>query len=235
VFYFHGKKRMNLLLVAATPFEIAPTLRYLAENFSQIHPNTWQKADLQVSSLVTGVGSIATAWHLAQYLTTMPTDWALNAGVAGAFDRTLSLGDVVQVTAEQFGDLGVEEADGGFSDLFQLGLSDPNDPPFVNGMLYNPTAGQTKFLPPVHGLTVNRVHGHSASIEAVRQSFPHAQVESMEGAAFFYGCLSANIPFAEIRSISNYVETRNRENWQLGLAIDNLNRVLLEILDSLKE
>lgn len=224
---------MNLLLVAATPFEIGPTLRYLAQHFTLNHPNTYQKGNLLITPLVTGVGSTVTAWHLAHAITTRSVDWALNAGVAGAFDRTLALGEVVQVVSEQFGDLGVEEADGRFTDLFQMGLCDPNDSPYVNGVLYNAAAGQTAYLPAVRGLTVNQVHGSLASIESVRKHFPGAQVESMEGAAFFFGCLSANIPFAEIRAISNYVEARNRENWQLELAIENLNRVLCEMIESL--
>lgn len=226
---------MNLLLVAATPFEITPTLHYLEQHFTQVQPNTYRKANLVITPVITGVGCIATAWHLAQHLASQPAHWALNAGVAGAFDRSLSLGDVVQVTTEQFGDLGVEEADGRFTNLFQLGLCEPDSPPFVNGVLHNMAAGQTQFLPNANGLTVNRVHGSIASIDAIRKNFPDAQLESMEGAAFFYGCLSAKIPFAEIRSISNYVEPRNRENWQLGLAIEHLNRVLLEIIESLSE
>ena len=36
----------------------------------------------------------------------------INAGIAGAFNRSLKIGDVVQVVSEQFGDLGVEEKDG---------------------------------------------------------------------------------------------------------------------------
>jgi len=56
------------------------------------------------------------------------------------------------------------------------------------------------------------------------------QVESMEGAAFFYACLMAEVPFLEIRSISNFVEPRNRDAWDLPLAIGNLNQVLAEIL-----
>lgn len=225
---------MNLLLVAATPFEIAPFIRFLEQEFQPDTGGAFQKGNLSIFPLVTGVGCVATAWHLARVLTANPVDWALNAGIAGAFDPSFALGDVVQVVSEQFGDLGVEEADGRFTGLFQLGLGDPNTLPFINGKLYNPEAAQAAFLPAAHGLTVNRVHGHAASIAAVRRHFPDAQVESMEGAAFFYGCLLAGVPFAEIRGISNYVEPRNRANWQLEPAIRNLNEVLIEMIRSLQ-
>jgi futalosine hydrolase len=58
-----------------------------------------------------------------------------------------------------------------------------------------------------------------------------ADIESMEGAACFYVCLLEKIPFLEVRSISNYVEPRNRANWNLPLAIQNLNQVLVEMID----
>jgi len=42
-----------------------------------------------------------------------------------------------------------------------------------------------------------------------------------------------NIRFIQIRSISNYVEERNRENWNLDLAIRNLNIELRNIINTL--
>jgi futalosine hydrolase len=139
---------------------------------------------------------------------------------------------VVHVVSERFGDLGVEEADGRFTDLFELGLLESSQKPYVNGLLYNPGASESRFLPPVKGLTVHKVHGNETSIAAIRQKYPDAQVESMEGAAFFYGCLQSDVSFLEIRGISNYVEPRNREAWQLPLAIEHLNRTLIEMLGS---
>lgn len=55
----------------------------------------------------------------------------------------------------------------------------------------------------------------------------------MEGAAFFYACLSAGVPCAQVRAVSNYVERRNRAAWKLGDAIAALavtGRALLEAL-----
>jgi futalosine hydrolase len=39
-----------------------------------------------------------------------------------------------------------------------------------------------------------------------------------------------NVPCIQIRAVSNYVERRNRDNWQIGLAIKNLNIFALEFL-----
>jgi len=52
----------------------------------------------------------------------------------------------------------------------------------------------------------------------------------MEGAAFFYVCQLQKIPHIQIRSISNYVEPRNRANWNISLAIKNLNEVLWKLI-----
>lgn len=215
---------MTILLVAATEFEILPMLRRLET-----------RSDLPVQALVTGVGLVATTWALTRALERQRPDLVLNAGIAGAYDRQLELGAVVHVVSEQFGDLGVEEADGALSDVFDLGLTARSAPPFINGRLENPGAALSGFLPNVHGLTVHKVHGTVRSIEAVRKKYPTAQVESMEGAAVFYACLLAGVPFLEIRAISNYVEPRNRAAWQIPLAIERLNEAVTDIVEVLTE
>ena len=79
------------------------------------------------------------------------------------------------------------------------------------------------------GITVNLVHGFSPSIsEAIYRHDPG--IETMENAAFFYACLKSNVTFASLRAISNIVEPRNRENWQIDLALTNLGNVLPGVL-----
>ena len=222
---------MKILLVAATVFEIAPTLAWLESDFQRRTDSVFHRDHIEIFPLVTGVGIAATSYHLGQILSVYSPDLAINAGIAGAFDRNIALGDVVQVHTERFGDLGVEEADGRFSDLFESGLLINDQTPYINGVLHNPSASQTAFLPSVHGLTVQKVHGHAPSIDSVRQKYPEVQIESMEGAAFFYSCLLSEVLFLEIRSISNYVEPRNRAAWQLPLAIQQLNETLIGMLE----
>jgi futalosine hydrolase len=81
----------------------------------------------------------------------------------------------------------------------------------------------------VEGITVNTVHGNQSSIACVTSRFS-PQVESMEGAAFMYACLVHGIPFAQIRAVSNIVETRNRDSWKLREAIDALGETALRIV-----
>jgi futalosine hydrolase len=222
---------MQVLLVAATPFEIAPTIAWLEQGFEQPRSGVFTKGPLEVQLCVTGIGILATSWQLARLFAHQKPDFAINAGVGGAIDLKMQLGDVVFVDTERLADLGVEDADGQFLDLFDLGLSGADDPPFVAGQLLNPTSDMVNYLPKAKGVTVNKVHGSVGSIAALRKKYPDAQVESMEGAAFFYACLNAGVAFAEIRAISNYVAPRNRDAWDLPGAISALNQVLEQMLD----
>jgi futalosine hydrolase len=101
---------------------------------------------------------------------------------------------------------------------------------FVNAA--PPDNDALKSLPAVSGITVNTVHGNERSIAVVVSRFA-PQVESMEGAAFMHACLISHVPFAQVRAVSNIVEKRNREVWNLGEAIGNLGRSAVAILEQL--
>lgn len=224
---------MKLLLVAATNFEIGPLLAELKDNERQ--PLSFTLGQLELEVLITGVGLPLTAFALGHRLANRSYDLVLQAGVGGAFDRTLPLGSVVQIVSDCFADLGVEEADGSFTSMHEMGLVPADEFPFKQGRLWLNTDDQPSFLPAAHGVSINRVHGFEQHIDAFQQKYPFAQVESMEGAAFCYAAIQHGLPAIQIRSISNYVEKRQRENWELEKAIENLNAVLLEMIKSLVE
>ena len=76
------------------------------------------------------------------------------------------------------------------------------------------------------------MHGNKRSItEIINRLNP--DIENMEGAAFFQVCNTFNVPCIQIRAISNKVERRNKDNWNLPLAIKNLNNKLVEIISEL--
>jgi futalosine hydrolase len=226
VFFLSELYAMKIMLVAATRAEIEPTLQWL----ETLAPASAEGSEsVEFHTLITGVGMTATSFRMGQHIAFFQPDWIVNIGIAGAIDRSLRLGEVVQVTTEVFADLGIEEADGTFHDLFEVGLADRNLPPFAGGILNNPERASIP-LAAANGLTVNKVHGYESSINALRGTYPEAQIESMEGAAFFYACLNTQVPFLALRGISNYVEKRNRANWQIGTAIQHVNTSLQMIL-----
>lgn len=226
---------MKILIVSATPFEIAPLQNYLIENFQTEDQLKFQKDKLEVHLLITGVGLVLTGIHLTKKLLKEDYQLVINAGIAGTFDENVPIGTVVQVIEDRFADLGVEEANGSFTDVHEMGLIEANVPPFKNGVLSDPDGGGFGFLRSVKGISINKVHGHVLSIARIQKKYPEAQIETMEGAAFFYVCLTEKKPFLAVRAISNKVESRNRENWDIALAIESLNKVLLQMMEGFAE
>ena len=80
----------------------------------------------------------------------------------------------------------------------------------------------------VNAVTVNEISTDEKRIEFYRNSLG-ADIESMEGAALHYVALSENIPFLQMRSLSNFVGERDKNKWVMDIAIANLNLELQRI------
>ena len=190
------------------------------------------RAGHDVDVLVTGVGMVATAAWSSHVCARQRYDLALNFGVCGTFDRALAPGTVVHVISDCLAELGADDDDR-FVTIQELGLLGGEEWPFRRGRLMNeapPANPALNRLPAVRGITVNTVHGSDRSIAVVAKRFD-PQVESMEGAAFMYACMIHEVPFAQVRAVSNVVEKRNREAWGMPEAIRNLCETSLNILD----
>ena len=224
---------MKILVIAATLPEVLPLVTTLHPDNTSISSDYIPNGGNIVKIIVSGSGLLNSTYRLMKELNHNRPDLVINAGICGALNKEIRLGQVVQVVSERLGDLGAQTANGGFLDLIELGYE--NLPTVYNedGVLSNPTLLSAVTLKAAQGITVNKVHGSEREIELIRQKYPTAEVESMEGAAIFHVCLSERIKFLEIRSISNYVEPRNKANWNIPLAIDNLNEAISAILQSL--
>lgn len=220
---------MKILLVAATRNEIEPFLSSRKGVASSI-----TAVDHTIEFLITGVGMVATAFALGRHLAGNQYDLAINAGIAGSFDFSIALGEVVLITEDLFAEQGAEDGEG-FISLKELGLGENlqlADGSWQQADNTNPNNFNFKNLDQIRkvkAITVNKVHGNEFSISQTLSRF-NAQVESMEGAAFFYACNQSKTPCLQIRSISNYVERRNKEKWNIGLAVKNLNDQLINLL-----
>ena len=182
---------------------------------------------LDFELLITGVGMVATTFALGRHLASNQYDLVVNLGIAGSFDRDIALGDVLEITEDTFAELGAEDGNE-FLSIEKMGFGEGTFYPSTKlSNLYN--LFNTFNLKTARAITVNTVHGNEASIKKVTERL-NPQLESMEGAAFFYACREMNVPCIQIRAVSNYVEKRNRDNWNIGLAIKNLNTFAIEFL-----
>jgi len=210
---------MKILIVSATEKEIFPILNQFESGKS---------SNLEIDFLITGIGMVFTSYLLTRKLSEREYDFVINAGIAGSFNKDLLIGDVVFVQSDQFADLGIEDKND-FNTIFEKGFALGNQFPFKDAILNNPYDFEFG-LKDVSAISVNMTHGNQNSVKLFKDKFD-ADIETMEGAAFFYVCLQEGVKFLQVRSISNYVEERNSANWNIPLAIKNLNQKLLEIID----
>ncbi len=224
---------MHILIASATPFEVTPLLQWLDAHYASKVTNSYSLGNHHLQICITGVGMPLTALNLGHLFALHRPDIAIQAGVAGAFHDKWPLANVVEVVSERLGDLGATQADGSFITAHEMGLIEPNAPPFRDGVLYNDQSYGFSFLPKAHGLSVNNVTGTESALRQLRHKFPDVDVENMEGAAFFLACLIHQVPFISIRSLSNRVEARQRANWKLAEAINSLNEVLIQMIQVL--
>ena len=225
---------MRILIVAATQGEIAPLFNMESSEAWPAGATQPQATPHDLRLLITGVGMVATAFALGRHLAQSQYDLAINLGIAGSFDRNIALGEVVEVTSDIIAELGAED-DESFLSIEQLGFGESifNASASLSNLFSQGAPADSKLLvKKAVSITVNSVHGNDNAIRKITERL-NPQIESMEGAAFFYACKQAGVPCLQIRAVSNYVEKRNRSNWQIGLAIKNLNTFANEFLSSL--
>jgi futalosine hydrolase len=209
---------MSILLCAATEFEIRPTIEFIKE-----------KRISAIDVLITGVGLTAASYQLTKAVCIKKPSLLLQAGIAGTFNRSFTLGKVVAVENETIGDSGVEE-NGRFATVFELGLIDKNSFPWTDGRLRNSNDILRQLhLPVADSVTINEISTNPQKLEYYENKLGVA-IESMEGAALHYVALLENIPFLQIRSLSNFVGERNKSAWKMSEAIASLNHELQKII-----
>ena len=208
---------MKLLIVTATESEIK-LFKDSCSDLQQKHT---------MSFLHTGVGMAVTAYALTKEITKHNYDLVINAGIAGSFFRGIKVGEVVMVQNELFAELGAED-DTAFIKFSEMNLPGPyafKNAKVVSGAYYSS-------LKKVKAATVNKVNGNEENISAFIKL--HAtEIESMEGASVAMVCEAEQIPYVQIRIISNYVTKRNRDAWDIPNAIKNLNEGVRKLISEL--
>ena len=218
---------MKIVITAATTGEWMPT--FLDINTLYTHESERFKIIFHQS----GVGMLATSVSLMKLIAEEKPDLIIQAGIAGTFKQKKKLATTVVVKEETIADMGVEE-DKEWKDIFDLKLEKANYYPFEKRKL--PNQWLKKFnllkLPEVKAITINEISTNILRIEQYRKKYAPV-IESMEGAALHFVCREMNVPFIQIRSLSNYVGERDKSKWLLKESIAVLNKTLLLMIEKL--
>ena len=210
---------MKITIAAATSFEL--------------QENLLQNPKHDIRFLYTGVGILSSAVSLTQHVFQSKPDLIIQAGIAGCLNENLILGNVVVIETEYLGDTGVWEG-GEWKDLFDMNLLQNDKKPFQNrGLVNNRIDEFNKLnLDKVNGVTVNQITTGEQQRLMLKQKYK-AGIESMEGASLHYVCTLFDIPFIQIRSISNIVGERDKSKWKMKDAIENVNETVSKMIDLL--
>ncbi len=183
--------------------------------------------------LVPGAGTPAMIFRLSQRLTSTKYDLAILSGICGSYRSVYTSGTTLRVEQDRFADLGAGSPEG-FLPAGTLGLYPPADSWMAGWMDDNPgpAVDCLQEITAVKGITLNTVSGTVDSIQAMRERYD-PDVESMEGAAFFYVCKQQNLNFVQLRTVSNLVEPRNRDHWEINMALTRMARQLERLITEL--
>jgi len=218
---------MRVIITAATVAEWMPSFL----NINALYTGESRRLKLQFHQ--SGIGMLAAGFALTKMAIEDKPDLIIQVGIAGTFDTGMALGTVVIINEETIGDLGVEE-DGKWKDLFDLKLEKSSYHPFEKRKLPNQWLKKYNLLalPEVSSITVNEISTNHERIQKLIKKY-NPVIESMEGAALHYVARESNIPFVQIRAISNYIGERDKSKWEMKSAIDNLNQTLIKYIDHL--
>jgi futalosine hydrolase len=239
----------DILIVFATPGEGAVLNAHLA---NAAEASTTARAGTLYGHpcrlVATGMAAVNTAHALTVALEPGATGAArpklvIQVGVGGAYiPGGVPVGAVALANEEVYGDVGVISPDGWLSSE-EIGI------PLVHETATHPLrfnqfpldhdlVGRAAAAVRVGSdrigrfLTLSQVTGVRAIADTLYERFG-ALVESMEGAAAAHICQLYDVPFLEIRGISNLVEDRDRSKWRIADAARSAQEAVLEVIEHL--
>jgi futalosine hydrolase len=176
--------------------------------------------------IATGVGPVTAALSTARALRS-GYDLVISSGIAGGFTSVDIMG-VVVATAVVHADLGAETADG-FASMADLGWGPIRfelEQAIVAEFVHRTDAIAGAIL------TVSTVCGSQTRAEELQVAHPDAVAEAMEGVGSYLAASQAGTPYAELRTISNRVGPRIRDQWRVAEALNALTRAFDALLAS---
>ncbi len=237
-----------IALIAAVPLETTLLRRFLSpcevRNCSGRDLYLGTLSGLSVTLLHSGIGKANAASATSSLLGFFRPTAVIVVGCGGAFPGSgLNVGDLAIASEEIYGDEGVLTPDG-FLDMqdLKLPLVKRNGNSFFNRYPTSAALTEKAFALLTAGsacastaiasgpfVTVSTCSGTlSGGRELARRT--QGICENMEGAAVAQICAMNNVPFMELRGISNLVEDRDTSRWNLKEGAEIAQRAVQEIL-----
>ncbi len=237
---------MTIALLCSVPVEAA----LLRENIARMEATSCGGKPIAVGNLagrevalcVGGMGK-ANAAHAATLLITRFSPEALLIfGVGGAYPSAgAKVGDIAVAKVEIAGDEGVLTP-AGYKDAEYIGIPLLKTATSVTYSTYHasePLLKQAKkaFAAVAHDgtahegpfVTLSTCTGTTARAREIEDRH-HGLCENMEGAAAAHIALCHNVPWIEVRGISNIVEDRDLKKWNIPKAAEAAQRAVMSIL-----
>lgn len=215
---------MRMLILAATEKELESCRNHFQK----------EEREGSIKFCTIGVGAISATFYTQLYINRYRPDLVILGGIAGSFDKEITLGETFVIASEVQATTGVAEG-GKWIDVFDLGFANRDEFPYENGVLENPFL--EKFTASgwsaVAGISVDEITTHPQRQKQYLDKY-HPILESMEGAAFHFVCLHIGVPFLQIRSVSNYVGERDKTKWNFAKAFQNLNESITKLIAKFK-
>lgn len=240
-----------ILICAAVHEELAHLAQCLETHSDFKKKNGFSHACCRISNIPvvlvqTGPGAVNAARAITAVVERARPSLILQTGCGGAFARSgLDIGDIAVASEEIDAAIGIEDETNGFP---------PRPLPFP--LLAGPGFTVFNRFPINSGLVDSAMHvleeifsrpnepgnkspaifkGPFVSVSTITATDRTAErlfnayspcLEQMEGAATAQVAMSYGIPFLEIRSVSNFVGRRNREDWDIALAAKHCGKAV---------
>ena len=245
---------MSTLLISAVEAEMAPLMSspdcQIQNSFTAGRRSVKQIAigETELLAMATGPGAVNTAMALAAILENHPVHRIIQIGCAGGFALAgVKVGDVAIATEEIDVQLGLElETDEKSSAIGALpfAVMEKEERQYKHRYLMNRDWAEDA----AHAIhdsgilsqkEISLFKGSFVSASTITTTTQRANelfdlycpvMESMEGAAAAHTAIHYGVPHLQIRSASNLVGPRNRDQWDLSLAFENSCKALMAIL-----
>jgi futalosine hydrolase len=229
----------NVLVLSATAFEQGVLREQVEQRVaSAVAGKEWVSGRMggrSVLLVATGIGAVNAAHALTCALQARRPDWVLQVGVGGSYPQSgLGIGELALASEEWYGDLGVR-TDEGWQGADLIGIPVYGEDGYNKFVLAGECLDRAReVLPEVKVgpfATVQECSG-TDELGLERGARFGAVCENMEGAAAAHVCALYGVPFLEIRAMSNRVEKRDREQWDLVGAVARAQEAATRLLES---